>query len=610
KGAKLDDIYPPETKKKVLAVFDKVIKEETNSDWVLIEAQHRHKNGHLIWMELSAVLHRDNQGQPVSFTGVSRDITERKRAEEQHALIEAIYRNAPLIMMVVDHDRRIQQINGFAAQFAGRPAEEMLGLRGGEALRCLHALDDPQGCGFGEFCNNCLIRNTVVDTLENGRPHLQVEATFDFSLEGTTRTLTLLVSTTPILFRGKNMVLVTMMDITELKQSEQERENLQSQLLQSQKLESVGRLAGGVAHDFNNMLTIINGYAEMMTDELSPSDALYNNALQILDAGKRSAVMVGKLLGFARKQTISPEVMNLNDNVASMLKMLQQLIGENIDLLWQPGQNLWLVKMDFSQLDQILANLVVNARDAISDVGKITIETKNVEFDEQYCDSHTGFVPGQFVMLAVSDTGYGMEKEVFDNLFEPFFTTKEIGKGTGLGLPTVYGIVKQNSGFINVYSEPEQGTTFRIYLPRHAEEAVASVRENQEQYPLGNGETILVLEDEVLVLNLTKAMLEKLGYKVLASNSVHEALALIKSSGGAIDLIITDVIMPEMNGRDFTAQANTLYPDMKTLFMSGYTSDVIVRHGILEQGVRYIQKPFSIKDLAIKVREVIEEESE
>ena len=395
-------------------------------------------------------------------------------------------------------------------------------------------------------------------------------------------------------------------DITKRNQSEAEHEKLQSQLLQAQKLESVGRLAGGVAHDFNNMLTIINGYAEMMTDVLFPSDPLYDNALQILEAGKRSAAMVRKLLAFAREQTFFPEVMNLNDNVSSMLKMLHQLIGENVDLLWKPSQNLWLIKMDFSQLDQILANLVVNARDAIADIGKLTIETQNIEFDEQYCDSHVGFVPGQFVMLAVSDTGCGMEKNVFDHLFEPFFTTKEVGKGTGLGLSTVYGIVKQNNGFINTYSEPGQGTTFRIYLPRHDGETVASGRESRAQYPYGNGETILVVEDEIRVLNVAEIMLEKLGYKVLPSNSVHEALALIRSYGGSIDLLLTDIIMPEMNGRDFAAQFNMLYPDIKTLFMSGYTSDVIVRHGILEEGVHYIQKPFSIKDLAIKVRKAVD----
>ncbi|MCF8024764.1 MAG: PAS domain S-box protein [Desulfobacteraceae bacterium] len=555
----------------------------------------------------------DDNGRVTGTLSSGEDITERRQAEakraEQHALLEAIYRNAPLVMMVVDGDRRLRQVNGFAAQFAGRSSsEEMLGLRGGDALRCLHAVDDPQGCGFGQVCNNCVIRNTVKDTLENSVSHLQVEASFDFSSEDGTRVLTLLVSTTPIIFHDENMALVTMMDITERKQAEQEQEKLQSQLLQAQKLESVGRLAGGVAHDFNNMLTIINGYAEMMTDALSSSDPMYDNAVQILEAGKRSAVIVGKLLAFARKQTISPEVMNLNDNVSSMLRMLQRLIGENIELFWKPGQNLWLVKMDYSQLDQILANLVVNARDAIADTGKITIETKNVEFDEQYCDTHPDFVPGQFVMLAVSDTGCGMTKEVSDNLFEPFFTTKDTGKGTGLGLPTVYGIVKQNNGFINVYSEPEQGTTLRIYLPRHGGEAVDSAREAREQYPPGNGETILVVEDEVSVLNTARTLLERLGYNVLTSSSVHEALEQVKSQDGAIDLVITDVVMPEINGRDFADQVNSLYPEIKTLFMSGYTSDVIARHGILDEGVYYIQKPFSIKDLAIKVRKAIAQE--
>ncbi|MCF8026264.1 MAG: PAS domain S-box protein [Desulfobacteraceae bacterium] len=571
------------------------------------------KDNQVLWIRTTArPLYKE--GQVAGVQGVLADITERKWAEaeraEQHALIEAIYRNAPLIMMVLDGERRLRQVNGFAAQFAGRPTEEMLGLRSGAALRCLHAIDDPQGCGFGEFCNSCAIRNTVLDTLENGASHLQVEASFYFSSEDKTRALTLLVSTTPIIFHDENMALVTMMDITQRKQAEDEREKLQSQLLQAQKLESVGRLAGGVAHDFNNMLTIINGYAEMMTAEISPSEPLYDNALQIHEAGKRSAVIVSKLLAFARKQTISPEVMNLNDNVASMLKMLQRLIGENINLLWKPGQHLWLVKMDYSQLDQILVNLVVNASDAIAEIGKITIETKNVEFDQQYCDAHTGFVPGQFVMLAVSDSGCGMEKDVLDNLFEPFFTTKEIGKGTGLGLPTVYGIVKQNKGFINVYSEPGQGTTLRIYLPRHVEGAVALDGENQEQYPPGNGETVLVLEDEVSVLNLAKTMLEKLGYKVLPASSVHKALALVQSCDGAIDLLLTDVVMPERNGRDFANQVNSLYPGIKTLFMSGYTADAIVRQGILEDGVHYIQKPFSIKELAIKVRKAIEEESE
>ncbi len=399
----------------------------------------------------------------------------------------------------------------------------------------------------------------------------------------------------------------TVQNITESKQAELEREKLQEQLNQAQKMESVGRLAGGVAHDFNNMLTIINGYAEMMADILPPSDPLYDSVKEIYDAGKRSEIIVRKLMAFARKQAISPVSMNLNDSVSSMLKMLQGLIGENIDLLWKPENNIWLVKMDYSQVDQILANLAVNARDAIAGIGKTTIETQNVEFDDEYCETHAGFVPGQFVMLAVSDSGCGMDKHVLANLFEPFFTTKEVGQGTGLGLPTVYGIVKQNHGFINVYSEPEKGTTVRIYLPRLLEAPESADREKApEVLSKGRGETILVLEDEATVLDITRMMLEKLGYIVLAANTPNNAIALAEAHDGKIDLLITDVVMPEMNGREFSDKLNVLYPDIKSLFMSGYTADVIARHGILEEGLHFIEKPFSIDALAAKVRGVLD----
>ncbi len=405
---------------------------------------------------------------------------------------------------------------------------------------------------------------------------------------------------------GRNVRFEMATDITKQKQAEKEKEKLQSQFNQAQKMESVGRLAGGVAHDFNNMLTIINGYAEMMADLLPSSDPMYESVQEIQDAGKRSAVIVRKLLAFARKQTTAPVPMNLNDSVSGMLKMLQRLIGENIDLLWKPCQNAWLIKMDFSQIDQILVNTIVNSRDAISDIGKITIETKNISFDEQYCADHAGFVPGQFVMLAVSDNGCGMDKHVLDNLFEPFFTTKEIGKGTGLGMPTVYGIVKQNNGFINVYSEPGQGTTVRIYFPRFSEEANIQEQEKQKDILLkGRGETILVLEDETVVLNLTRIMLGRLGYKVITANSPSEALELAKAHDGKIDLLLTDVIMPEMNGRDFAEQLNDLYPDIKTLFMSGYTENVIAHHTVLDEGLNFIEKPFSNHKLAAKVREAL-----
>ncbi len=549
-------------------------------------------------------------GEPVILP-VAFDITERKRIEaeraEQHALIRAIYRNAPLMMMVVDSTRRLRQVNGFAAQFAGRTVEEMLDLRGGEALRCLHALDDPRGCGFGRFCKDCTIRNKVLETLENGVAHLQAEASFNFSSGGQARELTLLVSTTPITFQGENMALVIMMDISERKQAEKEQKKLQAQLTQAQKMESVGRLAGGVAHDFNNMLTIINGYAQISIEMLDPAVPLYKNIWEILNAGKRSEGLVRQLLAFARRQTINPVPLDLNDTISNMLKMLQRLIGENIDLVWHPGSNLWQVKIDPSQVDQIMANFAVNAGDAISNVGRLIIETKNVVLDEAYCRRYSYFVPGKYVMLSVSDTGCGMEKEVQDNLFEPFFTTKGIGKGTGLGLSTIYGIVKQNNGFINVYSEPGQGTVFKVYLPPHeAQQAVATpnAKESARKMPSGD-ETILLVEDEPAILRMGREMLEKLGYTVLAAEKPEDALQLAKEHGPRIHLLITDVIMPEMNGRELASKLSGRFPGLRTLYMSGYTRDVIAHHGVLDEGVHFIQKPFSIQNLAVKVREAI-----
>ena len=304
----------------------------------------------------------------------------------------------------------------------------------------------------------------------------------------------------------------------------------------------------------------------------------------ILEAAQRSADITRQLLAFARKQIIAPQVIDLNETVEGMLKMLRRLIGEEINLTWRPGPGLWSVKMDPSQLDQILANLCVNAWDAITGVGKVTIETVTVSLDKGYCKGHLVFVPGDFILLTVSDDGCGMDKEILDKLFEPFFTTKEVGQGTGLGLATVYGIVKQNNGFINVYSEPGLGTTFKIYLPRHESDAADAQKEKAKAIPLGHGETILVVEDEVTILNMSKTMLESLGYAVLTASTTDEAMQLAKAHADTIHLLITDVVMPEMNGRELAEQLHTLYPELKTLFMSGYTADVIAHHGVLAEG--------------------------
>ncbi len=386
----------------------------------------------------------------------------------------------------------------------------------------------------------------------------------------------------------------------------QEKANMEEQLRQAQKLESLGRLAGGVAHDFNNMLSIINGYAEISLDIIDDADPLYGNVKEILRAGKRSSEIVRQLLSFARRQTISPVRMNMNDVISGILRMLQRLIGENIELFWNPGGNLRPVKMDPSQVEQILANLVVNARDAIEDTGRITIETKNMEIDEDYCRMHAEFITGSFVMIAVSDDGCGMDETIRENLFEPFFTSKPVGKGTGLGLPTVYGIVKQNKGFVNVYSEQGQGTTFRIYIPCIRDEEKTSL--NKEGQPAGGGaETILLVEDEPAILTMGRLMLQKMGYTVLCANRAEEARKIAAGHSGAIDLLITDVIMPAMNGRELAGLIKETHPGIKVLFMSGYTADVIGNRGEVDKDLAFIHKPFSMKELAATIRKALAE---
>jgi PAS domain S-box-containing protein len=390
------------------------------------------------------------------------------------------------------------------------------------------------------------------------------------------------------------------------KRAEEEKEKLEAQLFQAQKMESVGRLAGGVAHDFNNMLGVIIGRAEMALGQDVSPDKLQHNLEEILKAGLRSADLTRQLLAFARKQTAVPKILHLNDTILGMLKMLRRLIGEDIDLLWAPGLDLWNVKIDPSQVDQILANLAVNARDAISGVGAVTMRTENVVIDDSNRAETPEFIPGEYVLLTVSDTGTGMSQEVCEKIFEPFFTTKEVGKGTGLGLSTVYGIVKQNDGFIYVASEPGKGTTFKIYLPRFkAATAPAHSGEVAGKRPTGK-ETILLVEDDEAILNLSKMILENLGYTVLAAHTPVYALHLVEEHPGDLHLLITDVVMPEMNGRELAEQLRVIRPNLKCLYMSGYTADVIAHRGILDEGVNFIRKPFGSDDFAARVRQVLD----
>jgi two-component system, cell cycle sensor histidine kinase and response regulator CckA len=411
------------------------------------------------------------------------------------------------------------------------------------------------------------------------------------------------------LVRGENGKPVhyegTAEDITERKLMEIERDQLQEQLLQSQKIESVGRLAGGVAHDYNNMLGVILGRAEMVLSKMDKDDPNRGSIEAIMRAGKRSADLTRQLLAFARKQTIQPRVMNLNDTIEHMLKMLRQIIGENIDLNWQPGNGLWAVEMDPVQVDQILANLCVNARDALSERGTITIETANKVIDESYCTTHPESIPGRYVMLTVSDDGFGMDEETRSHIFDPFFTTKGVGEGTGLGLSTVYGIVKQNNGFINVYSEPDEGSVFRIYIPLSEEAAIGETEGKLTELPRGNGERVLLVEDEGVLLEMAKTMLEELGYQVQIASLPTEALSFLQEDTCSIDLLITDVVMPGMSGKELAEEVRKLCDGVKVLFMSGYTANAIAHQGVLDKGVAFIQKPFSLRELAQKTEEIL-----
>ena len=387
---------------------------------------------------------------------------------------------------------------------------------------------------------------------------------------------------------------------------EKEMAALQEQFRQSQKMEAIGQLAGGIAHDFNNLLTVISGYSEFSLRELQGDSDLRENLEEIKKAARRAADLTRQLLAFSRRQILEMEVLDLNTVLGDLDKMLCRMIGEHIELVITFSENLGRIKTDRGQIEQVIMNLAINARDAMPSGGKIIIGTTNVELDEDYAHKHTAVKPGRYVMLSVSDTGVGMTPEVRDRVFEPFFTTKEKGKGTGLGLSTVYGIVKQSGGNIWVYSEPGHGTTFKIYLPimdEPFEEAVE--RKVSKELPRGS-ETVLIVEDDKEVRMLAMRILKTQGYRVLEASHGGDALRVLEEWKGPIDLMVTDVVMPEMSGRELANRLIPFHPKVKVLFMSGYTDNAIVHHGVLDKGINYIQKPFTMDGLGRKVREVLD----
>lgn len=543
------------------------------------------KDGRKIPFEINGNVLRNEEGVPFGVVVVGRNLSERKQSEgiirKSEERYRTIFESTATANMILAEDTTILMANNNFALLSGYSKQEIEGKLSWTMF--VHP-DDLER----------MISYHLARRMHGGSAPASYEFRF-LNRAGEIKEMFISVAVIP----GTRENIVSLVDLTERKQ-------LETQLLQAQKMESVGRLAGGVAHDFNNMLSVIIGNTEMAMNKMRPSEPLYKTLQDVLNAGLRSADLTRQLLAFARQQTISPKILDLNDTLAGMLKMLQRLIGENIDLGWHPGHNLWQVKIDPSQVDQLLANLAVNARDAIHQSGRITIETSNVICDDVYCADRPECVPGDYVMLAVSDNGYGMSKETLTMIFEPFFTTNKEGQGTGLGLATVYGIVKQNNGFINVYSEPGVGTTFKIYLPRNTEHDDAPEDKKIETDLPGGNETILIVEDEITVLSLTQAMLEALGYNVLAAGNKDLAFHLVQNHAGAIDLLLTDIVMPDINGKELAERMAHLKPGMKCLYMSGYTADVIARQGILEEGIHFISKPFSLRDLANKIRAVLE----
>lgn len=404
-----------------------------------------------------------------------------------------------------------------------------------------------------------------------------------------------------------SFAVVIINDMTERKQAEKEISALEEQLRQAQKIEAIGRFTGGIAHDFNNLLTPIIGYTQMTMAMLPPGDSMRDDLQEIKKAAERASTLIRQLMTFSRKKPQQPQTVNLNFILMDMERMIRRLIGEHIELITLPGKDLGTVKVDPGLFEQVFVNLVVNARDAMSQGGKLIVETTNISFDQDYIHKHSGIAPGQYVMCAVSDTGIGMTKEVKTHLFEPFFTTKEKGQGTGLGLSTVYGIVKQSNGYILVYSEPGQGTTFKIYLPRVEEEVTSLPRRDETGYMPRGSETVLLVEDEPLVLAFASRVLREQGYHVLEAGNGLEALKIAKEiSGGQIHLLLTDVVMPKMGGKELADQMINLVQGIKILFTSGYTDNVAIQHGLLNPDIAFLEKPFTPSGLTRKVREVLD----
>jgi len=560
-------------------IIDEQVRARGHSE--VFEKEFRRKDGSIIPVELRIVLARDPDGRPTGMWAIVRDISVRLARQDALRWFQLTVESSPDAVFWLNAEGRFPYVNEQACRSLGYSREELMRLS-------LWDID-------AEFTRDMWEAHWEKARKSGGarleRWHRRKNGTV-FPVE---------ISSKNVAFDNQVYHISYVRDISERVNANKEREKLEAQLIQSQKMESVGRLAGGVAHDFNNMLSVILGYSELIRTKTDPNDPAAREINQIQQAAERAQHITQQLLAFSRKQVFEPKILNINELINRFEDNLSRLIGEDIALKFFPSRNIENIEFDPTQIEQILMNLAVNARDAMPAGGSLTFETANVSLDEAYCREHVGFIPGNFVQISVSDNGSGMDTETITHIFEPFFTTKKMGKGTGLGLATVYGIVKQGGGFINVYSEPGRGTTFKIYIPVSTGE-IEPLKEVEDRGPVAGSETVFLVEDDEMVRKVTELSLLKLGYAVLSAAGPEEALEAFPRAHNTVELLITDVVMPGMNGKDLYQRLKSARPDLRVLYMSGYTANVIVNHGVLEKGVQFISKPFNMLELSRKVR--------
>ena len=581
-GKNLDIIIPDFLKGQALASLKKAFRRKNKALPLKksFETQGKRKNGEIFPIEISTS--RLEIGEETIITAVIRDISERKRIESQLRKLSQVVEQSPLSVIITDKNGRIEYVNPGFTQITGYSSDDVIGvnpkiLQSGETTSSTYEML------WKTITSGETWQGELLDKRKNGESYWA------------------LALIAPI--KNRDGIITNFLGIQE---DITNQKKLEEQLFQSQKLESIGRLAGGIAHDFNNLLTPILAYSQFLIPEFSEGDPIREDLEQIRNAGERAARLTRQLLAFSRKQILQPEVLNINEIVSESEKMLRRVIEEDINLVTVLDPDLGLTKIDPGQFEQILMNLVVNARDAMPKGGKIVLETLNAELDENYTQQHIQVHPGSYVMLGVSDNGTGMDSETQSQIFEPFFTTKEKGKGTGLGLAMVYGIVKQSGGYIWVYSEPGKGTTFKIYLPRVHEDAREFSKEEVSIDDFRGRENILIVEDEEVVRRSADKILTKYGYNVFEASNPGEALLIAEQAKEPIHLLLTDVVMPKMSGVNMAERLKELQPQMVVLYMSGYTDNAIVHHGVLDSDKEFLAKPFTPETLARKVREVLE----